>query len=99
MNTYCPKCGSDQFQVTYVLLKVEHCPDCSLYSQYRVPTLPFTGGLDMIKRVTTTAIAGDHNLPGLQAVLAQSLAAVQRRESRIKNRNHGGSPKKEQDWR
>jgi hypothetical protein len=99
MNTYCPKCGSDQFQVTYVLLKVEYCPDCSLYSQYRVATPPFQGGLDMIKRVTTTAIAGDHNLPGLQAVLAQCMASVQRRESKAKNRNHGGSPKREQDWR
>jgi hypothetical protein len=53
----------------------------------------------MIKRVTTVAIEGGHNLPGLQVVLAQCMASVQRRESKVKNRNHGGSPKREQDWR
>jgi len=99
MNTFCPQCGSDKLQVTYVLIKIEHCPDCSLYSQYRVPILPFEGGFDMITRVTDTYIEKSYDLTGLQVVLAQQSAKVERRQAKIKNSNHGGSPKREQDWR
>jgi len=53
----------------------------------------------MIKRVTTLAIAGGYNLAGLQAILAQQLAKVERRQAKIKNRNNGGAPKLEENWR
>jgi len=99
VNGFCPQCDSDQFQVTYVLIKVEHCPDCSLYSQYRVPILPFQGGYDMITRVTDTTISKGYNLAGLQAVLTRQLAKVERRQAKIANRNNGGSPNQEKKWR
>lgn len=99
MNGFCPKCNSDQFQTTYVLIEVQHCPDCSLYNQTRVPIPPIKGGLDMIVRITTMAIDKGYNLDALAAVLAQQLAKVQRRLAKSKNRNNGGSPKQEKNWR
>jgi hypothetical protein len=53
----------------------------------------------MIQHVTTHAIEEGRYLPGLQACLTKQLARVQRREAKLHQRNNGGAPKREQDWR
>lgn len=53
----------------------------------------------MISYITNHAITEELCLPGLQACLAQQLEKVKNHEAKIKNRNNGGSPKRQQDWR
>lgn len=99
MNGSCPKCKSDEHSTTYVLIAVEHCPPCALYSQYRLPYLPFKGVFDMITRITTMVIEKETNLTGLRTVLTRQLAKVERRLTKGRNRNNGSLPEPERKGR
>ena len=53
---------------------------------------------NMITHITTLAIECDTSLPKLHQVLVQQATRVKRREAKRRNRDNGGSPKREEDW-
>ena len=98
MLTQCPR-GDHDMETLYVVIKVEKCSKCGYYTQMRAP-MPIMKGADhMIAYVTERTIERGTHLPKLATTLSQCLVKVERRQAKLKNRNNGGSPKQEKDWR
>ena len=94
----CPSC-TETHHVYYYVVKVATCAHCGHYSQMRAPVPKMLGGLHMIIYLTDRTLERIDGLPRLKATLKRALAKVERREAKLRNKNHGGAPKLAQDWR
>lgn len=96
-HNQCPRCRY-QYDVTYVVIMIEDCPNCGYHTQRRAHMPPARGILEMITSLVTLAIENTTNLSHLHRVLTQQAARVQRQEARQRNSNHGGPPPREEEW-
>ena len=99
MQTQCPKCFTNNLNVSYILIQREDCTNCHYYHQGRAPLPELKGVLDMIKQVTTSMIDDNNDLEVLAQVMQSQLARIRRRQTKIANRDNGGAPNRQEQWR